>query len=61
MPVDEAKVTSSIGGEPKKVDGGWEFDIPQGNKPTDGKLTIYAEVRSAFLTGKSDVVLLSIA
>jgi hypothetical protein len=57
MPVDEAKVTSSIGGEPKKVDGGWEFDIPQGNKPTDGKLTIYAEVRSAFLTGKSDVVL----
>jgi hypothetical protein len=57
MPVNEAKVTSSIGGEPKKVDGGWEFDIPQGSTPKDGKLTIYAEVNSAFLTGKSEVIL----
>jgi|SRR5450755_1269558 hypothetical protein len=57
MPMNEAKVTCSIGGEPKRVDGGWEFDIPQGSRPTDGKLTIYAEVKSAFLAGKSDVVL----
>jgi hypothetical protein len=57
MPLDDAKVTSSIGGEPKRVEGGWEFDIPAASKPTDGKLTIYGEVASAFLSGKTDVEL----
>ena len=57
MTTNDAKVTSSIGGEPKKVEGGWEFDIPTGSKPKDGKLTVYAEVKSAFLKGKQDVEL----
>ena len=57
MTTNDAKVTSSIGGEPKKVEGGWEFDIPTGSKPKDGKLTVYAEMKSAFLKGKQDVEL----
>ena len=28
QPINDAKVTSSMGGEPKKVEGGWQFDIP---------------------------------
>jgi len=32
-PNNEAKVTSDYGGEPKKVEGGWEFDIrPRPNR-----------------------------
>jgi hypothetical protein len=57
MPVDDASVTSSLGGEPKKVAGGWEFDIPAQAKPLDGKLTIYAVQSNAFLKGHTDVVL----
>jgi len=57
MPVDSAHVISSIGGEPKKVEGGWEFDIPVSIKPPDGKLTIYAEVPSAFLSAKTVIQL----
>ena len=50
-------VWSSMGGEPKKVAGGWQFDIPSESKPTDGNLTIYATVRAAFLVGQSQVLL----
>jgi hypothetical protein len=57
MPVEDAKVTSSLGGEPKKVAGGWEFDIPAQTKPVDGKLTIYAVQQNAFLTGHKDLIL----
>lgn len=56
-PVDDAKVWSSAGGEPKKVAGGWQFDIPAASKPADGKLAVYASVASAFLTGKHDLQL----
>jgi hypothetical protein len=55
LPVDDANVTSSMGGEPKRVAGGWEFDIPAAAKPDDGKLTIYASLPSAFLTGRVEV------
>jgi hypothetical protein len=48
VPSNEARVWSSMGGEAKKVDGGWQFDIPAKTKPADGKLTVYAEVNSAF-------------
>ena len=51
LPVNEAKVTSSLGGEPKRVEGGWEFDIPYANKPSDGRVDFYAEVPASFLTG----------
>lgn len=57
MPVDDAQVWSSLGGEVKKVVGGWELEIPAGRTPTDGKLTIYAAVPSAFLTGRAELLL----
>lgn len=56
-PVDDAKVWATASAEPKKIAGGWQFDIPEGSKPLDGKLTIYASVESAFLAGKSEVQL----
>jgi hypothetical protein len=57
QPVDDAHVTSSSGGEPKKVEGGWEFDIPPQSRPADGKLKLYASVKNAFLAGSSTLVL----
>jgi hypothetical protein len=58
-PVDYAKVWSSQGGEPKKVEGGWQFDIPSSSISKDQKLTIYATVDAAFLRGQGDIVLAS--
>lgn len=57
VPVEDAKVWSSIGGEPKKVAGGWSFDIPTANRPAEGRLTIFASVPAAFLSGKQELVL----
>lgn len=39
VPVEDAKVWSTVGGEPKKVAGGWQFDIPGASLPGDGKVT----------------------
>jgi hypothetical protein len=57
VPVEAAKVWSSIGGEPKRVAGGWEFDIPVVSKPQDGKLVIYASLPGKFLKGSKDLLL----
>lgn len=57
VPVEDARVWSSFGGEPKKVAGGWQFDIPEAAKPKDSRLTFYASKESAFLTGKKEVFL----
>jgi hypothetical protein len=57
QPVDDARVTSSTGGEPKKIQGGWEFDIPPQSRPADGKLKLFASVKSAFLAGSSTLAL----
>jgi hypothetical protein len=57
QPVDDARVTSSSGGEAKKIQGGWEFDIPPQSRPADGKLKLFASVKNAFLTGDSTLVL----
>jgi hypothetical protein len=51
------EVWSSLGGEPKRVKGGWQFDIPSAAKPKDGKLSIHASKKSAFLTGRTDLTL----
>ncbi len=51
LPVDDAKVWSSLGGEPKKVAGGWEFDIPRGAIPKEGPLTLFASRLAAFERG----------
>jgi hypothetical protein len=55
IPVEDAHVWSSTGGEPKRVAGGWQFDIPAATKPADGKLTVYATVANAFWRGSRDV------
>jgi hypothetical protein len=57
QPDEAASVTISTGGERKKVQGGWEFDIPPQIKPIDGKVILFASVKSDFLVGKSDLVL----
>lgn len=55
VPIDDARVWSSTDAVPKKVDGGWEFTIPAGSKPFDGKLTIYAQVQNAFWQGRQEI------
>jgi len=57
QPVDDARVTSSNGGEAKKIQGGWEFDIPPQSRPADGRLKLFASEKNAFLTGNSTLVL----
>lgn len=57
MPTNDAKVTCSIGGEVKKVEGGWECDIPSKTKPFDGKMQAYATVPDAFLSGHAELEL----
>jgi hypothetical protein len=57
VPVNDAEVYSSAGGEWKKVAGGGEFDIPAASKPEDGKVTLYASKPGASLHGQEDLVL----
>ncbi|SRR5260221_6889299 len=59
QPIDDpsVSVTSSNGGEPKRVNAGWEFDIPPQSRPADGKLKLFASLKNAFLTGNSTLVL----
>lgn len=54
-PVEDARVWTSLGGEPKQVAGGWEFDIPISKVPADGKVTVHATKEEAFLSGSSEV------
>jgi hypothetical protein len=55
--VQDAKVTSSFGGEPKKVDAGWEMNIPAATVPKGEKLRITAAKESAFLKGQTELTL----
>jgi len=55
QPVDGAEVRSSVGGEKKKVEGGWELDVPGGILPADRKVTVYAD--KDFAHGSREVVL----
>lgn len=52
VPLEDATVWLSVGGEPKKVAGGWQFDIPMSTVPADRKVVVYAAVKSAFLSGQ---------
>jgi len=54
-PVEDARVWTSLGGEPKQVAGGWEFDIPISKVPADGRVTVHATKETAFLSGSSEV------
>jgi Carboxypeptidase regulatory-like domain len=57
LPTEDARIWSSIGGEPMKVAGGWHFEIPAAKKPQEGKLTIFASQESAYLTGSHELQL----
>ncbi|HEU0173539.1 MAG TPA: carboxypeptidase regulatory-like domain-containing protein [Blastocatellia bacterium] len=57
IPVQDAKVTSSFGGEPKKVDAGWEMNIPAATVPKGEKLRITATKETAFLKGQAELAL----
>lgn len=57
QPVVDAEVQSTVGGEKKKVDGGWEVDVPASVLPTDRKVTLYADKPSSFLHGHREVIL----
>jgi hypothetical protein len=54
-PTEDAEVWSSLGGEPKKVAGGWEFLVS--GRPNDGRITLYATEDSAFLKGSTSLLL----
>lgn len=57
MPTNDAKVTCSVGGEVKKVEGGWEFNIPAKTRPADRRIQVYASEPDAFLTGRAELEL----
>jgi hypothetical protein len=57
IPTNNARVWSSYGGEPKKIDAGWEFDIPAVSKPAGGSLVVYASRSEDFLSGESSLTL----
>jgi hypothetical protein len=57
IPVQDAKVTSSFGGEPKKVDAGWEMNIPSASVPKGEKLRITGSKESGFLKGQAELTL----
>jgi hypothetical protein len=56
-PVSDAKVWSSIGGEPMQVQGGWLFVVAKDTKPLDGKVTFFASKETAFLKGQAPLQL----
>ncbi|MBL8193254.1 MAG: hypothetical protein JNM06_05500, partial [Blastocatellia bacterium] len=37
IPVEDASVRSTMSNEAKKIDGGWQIDIPYVSKPKDSK------------------------
>ena len=55
--VNGAEVISSIGGEKQKIQGGWQFVIPEGQVPADKQATFRAEQKNAFLRGDSTITL----
>ncbi len=56
QPVHDAEVTS-MGGEIKKADRSWELDVPPQTRPADGKISLFASDKNAFLAGSSTLVL----
>jgi hypothetical protein len=55
--VDIAQVKSSNGGELKMVAGGWELDVPQQARPTEGKVRLSAIAKDEFMKGESTIIL----
>jgi hypothetical protein len=55
MPIEDAQVWSSVGGEAKRVAGGWELEFPLSKLPQDRKITVYAAQRAAHLNGQQEI------
>lgn len=53
QPIHDAEVTSSVGGELKRTELGWEYTIPREERPSDGKVTFRANRKDDFLAGTS--------
>ncbi len=59
QPDEDAEVTSSAGGEPKRGVGSWEIDLPSQGKPASGQIVLYASLKDAYLGGQSALELRS--
>ncbi len=55
--IENTTLRSSLGGEKKKVDNGWQIDIPKANVPKHRKLKIYATKSGMNLHGKAELEL----
>lgn len=53
--VDAADVTSNVGGEVKRVNGGWEIDVPADSLPPSSDVIIRAEDKGTFSRGNAMV------
>lgn len=57
LPVNQANLSSSAGGELKQASGNWEFDLAPQAKPSSGQITFYASIKDAYLAGNSSLAL----
>jgi hypothetical protein len=57
VPVEDATVWTSVGGEGKDVAGGRQFDIPVDAVPRNSRVTVYAVKKADFLTGHTELTL----
>jgi hypothetical protein len=55
--VDDARVTSSVGGEVMRSGTDWQFTIPATARPADGKVIVRAERPAAFQQGETELQL----
>ncbi len=57
VPAENVKVWSTLDAVPKKVDGGWELDVPSGANTASGTLEIYSRDNDTSAFGKAAVTL----
>ena len=55
--VEDAEVTSSLGGEHKKANPGWQIDVPQAAVPKDNKMIIWAAKNGGIFKGSTEYTL----
>jgi len=54
-PVDDARVTTNVGGEASRVNGGWQFEIPVAKLPRSREVKVFAEHPASFTRGTATV------
>lgn len=59
VPVSDFEIWNSIDNTPSQKSIYWEFEVPEAKKPADGKITVYAIKKSAYLSGQTVVELAS--